>query len=55
MVVLLVNSQPRGGSNEVNWWNSGGRIKASSNVCSKRHEVVCDVECSTAGDIWGLG
>lgn len=43
MVVLLVNSQPRGGSNEVNWWNSGGRIKASSNVCSKRHEVVTGV------------
>lgn len=59
MVVLLVNSQPRGGSNEVNWWNSGGRIKASSNVCSKRHEVVTGVmsnvqRLGTSG-VWGNG
>lgn len=59
MVVLLVNSQPHGGSNEVNWWNSGERIKASSNICSKRHEVVTGVMSNVQrlgiSGVWGNG
>lgn len=58
-MVLLINSQPRGGSNEVNWWNSGERIKASSNVCSKRHEVVTGVMSNVQrlgiSGVWGNG